>query len=71
MEKEEEEEMNKIIIVIQNLAVKLVLSNKDKIIAEMNKKFNIPFASESDEQELLEGLWELLEDSMTKAIKSE
>jgi len=71
LEKEEEEEMNKIIIVIQNLAVKLVLSNKDKIIAEMNKKFNIPFASESDEQELLEGLWELLEDSMTKAIKSE
>tara|TARA_R100001244_G_C5102708_1_gene119212 strand:- start:245 stop:457 length:213 start_codon:yes stop_codon:yes gene_type:complete len=67
----EEEEMNKIIIVIQNLAVKLVLSNKDKIIAEMNKQFNIPFASESDEQELLEGLWELLEDSMTKAIKSE
>jgi len=63
--------MNKIIIVIQNLAVKLVLSNKDKIIAEMNKQFNIPFASESDEQELLEGLWELLEDSMTKAIKSE
>ena len=63
--------MNKIIIVIQNLAVKLVLSNKDKIIAEMKKKFNKPFASESDEQELLEGLWELLEDSMTKAIKSE
>tara|TARA_R110002167_G_scaffold187981_6_gene389370 strand:- start:437 stop:628 length:192 start_codon:yes stop_codon:yes gene_type:complete len=62
--------MNKIIIVIQNLAVKLVLSNKDKIIAEMNKKFDIPWASEDDEKELLEGLWELLEDSMTKAIKS-
>jgi len=62
--------MNKILIVIQNLAVKLVLSNKDKIIAEMNKKFDIPWASEDDEKELLDGLWELLEDSMTKAIKS-
>tara|TARA_R100001244_G_scaffold14473_1_gene16082 strand:+ start:101 stop:292 length:192 start_codon:yes stop_codon:yes gene_type:complete len=62
--------MNRILIVIQNLAVKLVLSNKDKIIAEMNKKFDIPWASEDDEKELLEGLWELLEDSMTKAIKS-
>ena len=62
--------MNKILIVIQNLAVKLVLSNKDKIIAEMNKKFDIPWASEDDEKELLEGLWELLEASMTKAIKS-
>tara|TARA_R110000737_G_scaffold232740_4_gene246107 strand:+ start:617 stop:808 length:192 start_codon:yes stop_codon:yes gene_type:complete len=62
--------MNRILIVIQNLAVKLVLSNKDKIIAEMNKKFDIPWASEDDEKELLDGLWELLEDSMTKAIKS-
>ena len=62
--------MNRILIVIQNLAVKLVLSNKDKIIAEMNKKFDIPWASEDDEKELLGGLWELLEDSMTKAIKS-
>jgi len=62
--------MNKILKVIQNLAIKMVLSNKDKIITEMNKKINIPFASEKDEQELLEGIWELLEDSMTAAIES-
>jgi hypothetical protein len=62
--------MDKLLKVIQNLAVKMVLSNKDKIITEMNKKINIPFASEKDEQELLEGIWELLEDSMTAAIES-
>ncbi len=62
--------MNKLLKVIQNLAIKMVLSNKDKIITEMNKKINIPFASEKDEQELLEGIWELLEDSMTAAIES-
>lgn len=62
--------MDKLLKVIQNLAIKMVLSNKDKIITEMNKKINIPFASEKDEQELLEGIWELLEDSMTAAIES-
>ena len=62
--------MNKLLVVIQNLAVKMVLSQKDKIITQMNKKLNIPFASEADEQELLEGIWELLEESMTEAIDS-
>jgi hypothetical protein len=62
--------MNKILKVIQNLAVKMVLSNKDKIITEMNKKIDIPFASEDDEKDFLEGIWELLEDSMQKAIEA-
>ena len=31
----------------------------------MNKKFNIPFASEAEEKEMLEGLWELLEEAMS------
>ena len=60
--------MNKLLVVIQNLAMKMVLSKKDQIIAEMNKKINIPLASEEDEKELLEGIWELLEDSIEAAI---
>ena len=60
--------MNKLLVVIQNIAMKMVLSRKDDIIAEMNKKINIPLASEEDEKELLEGIWELLEESIAAAV---
>ena len=60
--------MNKILAALNTIAAKLVLSKKDMIITEMNKKINIPFASEADERELLEGIWELLEDAVNDAF---
>tara|TARA_Y100000310_G_scaffold136666_1_gene135516 strand:+ start:34 stop:231 length:198 start_codon:yes stop_codon:yes gene_type:complete len=57
--------MNKILAALNKIAANLVLAKKDKIITQMNKKFNIPFASEAEEKEMLEGLWELLEEAMS------
>ena len=57
--------MNKILAALNKIAANLVLAKKDMIITKMNKKFNIPFASEAEEKEMLEGLWELLEEAMT------
>ena len=61
--------MNKILAILNKLAAKMVLSKKDAIITQMNKKMNIPFASEADEKELLEGIWELLEEAMDDTFK--
>jgi len=61
--------MNKVLAVIQNLAVKMVLGQKDKIVEAINKKIDIPFASEKDEKELLEGIWELIEEGIKDAFK--
>ena len=60
--------MNKIIAILNKLAANIILSKKDEIIAAMNKKIDIPFASESDEKELLEGIWELLEEALADAF---
>ena len=60
--------MNRILAVLNTIAAKLVLSKKDMILTQMNKKINIPFASEADERELLEGIWELLEEAMGDAF---
>ena len=47
----------------------MILSKKDKIIAAMNKKIDIPFASEEDEKEILEGLWVVVEDAVKDGFK--
>ena len=61
--------MNKLLAVIKSLAIKMVLSQKKQIIAEMNKKLDIPFANEADEKKLIEGIWELVEEAVLKAGK--
>ena len=61
--------MNKLLNVIKGLAVKMVLGQKEKIIAGLNKKLDIPFMSEADEKELLEGLWSTIEDAVNEAAK--
>ena len=63
--------MNKILAVLNKLAVRMVLAKKDMIITQMNKKINIPFASEADEKELLEGIWELLEEAIADAFHND
>jgi len=55
--------------VLKKMAVKMVLGQKEKIIAGLNKKLDIPFMSEADEKELLEGLWSTIEDAVNEAAK--
>ena len=61
--------MSKLAGVIQNLIIKFLLSNKDKIIAGINKKIDLPWASEKDEKELIEGIWEVIEEGVKEGIK--
>ena len=35
----------------------------------MNKKIDIPFASEQDEKEILEGLWSVVEEAINEGSK--
>ena len=55
--------------ILPKLAKKLILSKKDVIIANMNKKMDLPLLDEDDERELLEGAWETLEESLDIAIE--
>ena len=55
--------------IIEKLAAKMILSKKDKIIDAMNKKIDIPFASEADEKEMLEGLWSVVEEAIKDGLK--
>ena len=61
--------MNKLLGVLKGLAVKMVLGQKDKIIINLNKKIDVPFMSERDEKELLEGIWEVVEEAVKEAAK--
>ena len=63
--------MNKILTAIKKMAFSLFFNddNKDKIITELNKKINIPFASEKDEKMLLEGIYESLEDAFKEILE--
>ena len=54
---------------LPKIAKKLILSKKDKILTEMNKKLDIPFADEEDERKILEGIWATLEEALDAAIK--
>ena len=55
--------------VLKKMAVKMVLGQKDKIIAGLNKKLDVPFMSEKDEKEMLEGLWTIIEDAVKESAK--
>ena len=61
--------MSKLAGVIQNLIIKFLLSNKDQIVAGINKKIDLPWASEKDEKELIEGIWEVIEEGVKEGIK--
>tara|TARA_R110002020_G_scaffold338613_3_gene553923 strand:- start:26 stop:211 length:186 start_codon:yes stop_codon:yes gene_type:complete len=61
--------MKKLMSILEKMAAKMILSKKDKIIAAMNKKIDIPFASEEDEKEILEGLWSVVEEAVNEGSK--
>ena len=55
--------------IIESYAVKLVLSKKEQIIKTINSKIDLPLLNEKDEQELLEGLWEVIETGVKEVLK--
>ena len=61
--------MSKLMLILKKMAVKMVLGQKDKIIADLNKKLDVPFMSEKDEKEMLEGLWTIIEDAVKESAK--
>ena len=61
--------MKKIMKIIESYAVKLVLSKKEQIIKTINSKIDLPLLNEKDEQELLEGLWEVIETGVKEVLK--
>ena len=58
--------------IIKKLALKFLFDaldkNKDKVIASINKKLNLPLMDEQDEGELFEAIYELLETILVDAI---
>jgi|2_EtaG_2_1085320.scaffolds.fasta_scaffold30855_2 hypothetical protein len=63
--------MNKLVAVIKKLAIEMILNDemKTKIITSLNKKINIPLISEATEKELMEGLYEAMEEALKDAIE--
>tara|TARA_R100000808_G_C2145325_1_gene153147 strand:- start:1848 stop:2042 length:195 start_codon:yes stop_codon:yes gene_type:complete len=62
--------MNKLVAVIKKLAVEMILNDemKDKIVANLNKKINLPMIGEDTEKELIEGLYEAMQEAITDAV---
>ena len=69
--------MKKLLNAITNIVEKraksmlgdLLQSKKDVIIAKINKKLDIPLLSEKDEAELIEGIWETVEEAILEIKK--
>ena len=47
---------------IKKYAIKYLKSKKEEFIIKANKKINLPLLDEQDEKELLEGVWDLVEE---------
>ena len=62
--------MNKLVAVIKKLAVEMILYDemKNKIVANLNKKINLPMIGEETEKELIEGLYEAMQEAITDAV---
>ena len=62
--------MNKLVAVIKKLAVEMILNDemKSKIVANLNKKINLPMIGEETEKELIEGLYEAMQEAITDAV---
>ena len=63
--------MGKLVAVLKKLAMEMIFNDetKAKIIASLNKKVNIPLISEDTEKELMEGLYEAMEEALKDAIE--
>ena len=55
--------------IIKKYAVKYLKSKKEDFITKANKKINLPLLDEKDEKELLEGVWNLVEELIEEKPK--
>jgi hypothetical protein len=62
--------MQKLIAVIKKIAVEMILNEemKDKIVAKLNSKINIPMVSEEREAEFIEGIYESMQEAISEAV---
>lgn len=62
--------MQKLVAVIKKIAVEMILNEemKDKIVAKLNSKINIPMVSEEREAEFIEGVYESMQEAISEAV---
>ena len=62
--------MNKLVAAIKKIAVEMILNDdtKEKVIIQLNKKINLPMISEETEAELLDALYEAMQEALQDAI---
>ena len=62
--------MNALVKALKKMAIEMILNDetKDKVIVQLNKKMNLPMISEETEAELLDALYEALQEALTAAI---
>jgi len=62
--------MQKLVAVIKKIAVEMILNEemKDKIVAKLNSKINIPMVSEEREAEFIEGIYESMQEAISEAV---
>ena len=63
--------MNALVKALKKMAVEMILNDetKGKVIEQLNKKMNLPMISEETEAELLEALYEALQEALIGAIE--
>ena len=61
--------MDKLIKALKKMAIEMVLNDKtkDKVIIQLNKKINLPMISEETEAELMDALYEALQEAIKDA----
>ncbi len=52
-------------------AIGQIRSKKDHILDGINKKMDLPLLSESDERELLDGIWSLIDDVLEEIVEDD
>ena len=62
--------MQKLVAVIKKIAVEMILNDemKEKIVAKLNDKINIPMIGEETEKELIEGLYSSMQEAISEAV---
>ena len=62
--------MNALVKALKKMAIEMILNDetKSKVIIQLNKKMNLPMISEETEAELLDALYEALQEALKAAI---
>lgn len=63
--------MNKFVAVIKKIAIQMLLNDetKEKVITALNKKINIPMIPEEMEAELMDSMYEAMQEALKDAIE--